>query len=234
MLPFFHPFTHTHTPFFSLFTPLLHLFHFLGSMGQNASKQHDPLPFGYINRVDNQDQFEEQALDRENPTTDFILANPHLYKLEITCQNGCSGFSSNIDSSSSATKRDSIVVVATKVDQECQVCRQSKRLSLVRRDLAKDLAYIDETYYPDVIHYGSSHDMLHDELAAQHLDDVDNYITDVDDDNNHWAKLTIGDVAPTRNRPLANASLAVDLSGRSLVKLSPSIGYLHNLTKLDL
>ena len=210
-------------------------------MGQNASKQHDPLPFGYINRADNQDQLEEQALDRENPSSDFILANPHLYKLEITCQNGCNGLLSNNDTGDSATKnrRDSIVVVATKVDQECEICRQSKRLSLVRRDLAKDLAYIDETYYPDVIHYGSSDDMLHDELAAQQLDDadVDNYIangSEEDGDNNHWAKLTIGDVAPTRNRPLTNASLAVDLSRRFLVKLSPSIGYLHNLTKLDL
>ncbi|ORY97661.1 hypothetical protein BCR43DRAFT_437760, partial [Syncephalastrum racemosum] len=52
----------------------------------------------------------------------------------------------------------------------------------------------------------------------------------------NWAKLTIGDVTPGRTRPrrLTGASLAVDLSGRALIKLSPSIGYLDNLTKLNL
>ncbi|KAI8142467.1 hypothetical protein BJV82DRAFT_494868, partial [Fennellomyces sp. T-0311] len=123
------------------------------------------------------------------------------------------------------------VVVATKVNEECEFCRQNKRLSLVRRDLAKDLAYIDETYYPDVSHYISNddgdslEDVLENELGHREQDDRPG-----------WAKLTIGEVTPGRNRPhrLTNASLSIDLSGRSLIKLSPSIGYLDCLTKLDL
>ncbi|KAI9313749.1 hypothetical protein BX666DRAFT_1863657, partial [Dichotomocladium elegans] len=49
-------------------------------------------------------------------------------------------------------------------------------------------------------------------------------------------RLTLGEVAPAkvRSAQLANATVTVNLSNRSLIKLSPSIGYLDNLTKLDL
>ncbi|KAI9491059.1 hypothetical protein BDB00DRAFT_835007 [Zychaea mexicana] len=204
-------------------------------MGANSSKQHAPLTFGYVNRSE-EEVADLQGLEARNDDgteqTDHVLANPHLYKLEMVCQNNCAAGQQQQERRRNSKLGNSSVpesvVVATKVDQECEFCRQSKRLSLVRRDLAKDLAYIDETYYPDVIHYSDNSNVLEDvldnELGAQ-------------DGQPGWAKLTIGEVTPGRNRPhnrLTNTSLAIDLSGRSLIKLSPSIGYLDCLTKLDL
>jgi hypothetical protein len=59
---------------------------------------------------------------------------------------------------------------------------------------------------------------------------------DEDKSKDQWSRLTIGDITPGKMRPrrLTGPSMAVDLSNRSLVKLSPSIGYLNNLTKLNL
>ncbi|KAI9267950.1 hypothetical protein BDA99DRAFT_504457 [Phascolomyces articulosus] len=203
-------------------------------MGQNSSKQHAPLTFGYVNRS------EEEIVDQDlepvdngdtNAQTDYVLANPHLYKLEMVCLNNCAAVQQKRKSRNSKLRQSGVpesVVVATQVNEECEYCRQSKRLSLVRRDLAKDLAYIDETYYPDVMHYNDNGDVLEDVL--------DNELG-TQDDRPGWAKLTIGEVTPGRNRAhnrLTNASLSIDLSGRSLIKLSPSIGYLDCLTKLDL
>ena len=208
-------------------------------MGQNTSKQHAPLTFGYVNRSEEEEEEEkvtESNVDPidgegENAQTDYVLANPHLYKLEMVCMNNCAANQQKRKNRNSKLRNSGVpasVVVATKVNQECEFCRQSKRLSLVRRDLAKDLAYIDETYYPDVIHYSDNGDALEEVL--------DNELGN-QDDRPGWAKLTIGEVTPGRNRAhnrLKNASLAIDLSGRSLIKLSPSIGYLDCLTKLDL
>ncbi|KAI7850095.1 hypothetical protein BDC45DRAFT_447545 [Circinella umbellata] len=150
----------------------------------------------------------------------------------MVCLNNCSASQQKRKNRNSKFRNSGVptsVVVATKVNEECEFCRQSKRLSLVRRDLAKDLAYIDETYYPNVIHYSDHGDVLENVL--------DNELS-TQDDQPGWAKLTIGEVTPGgRNRAhnrLKNPSLAIDLSGRSLIKLSPSIGYLDCLTKLDL
>jgi hypothetical protein len=100
---------------------------------------------------------------------------------------------------------------------------------LVKKDLADDLNYIDQTYYPDLIHYNST---ISDPMEIELLD----YEKDTD-----ISRLTIGEATYTpggtmkrRPRRLTGPSMAVDLSNRSLVKLSPSIGYLDSLTKLNL
>lgn len=236
-------------PFFCLF---FFFFFFSSLMGQQTSKHHAPLTFGYVNRPDrsHSDSQDPEPHDRDplddndDALNDFVLANPHLYRLEFTCQNNCGTKHKRQSTASSADEhplgrsstasRPESVIVATKVDQECKFCRQNKRLSLVRRDLAEDLAYIDETYYPDVIHYVPNDDVLESELLQMDAEDDDQQQPSHSDIN--WAKLTIGDVTPGRSRPrrLTGASLAVDLSGRALIKLSPSIGYLDNLTKLNL
>lgn len=208
-------------------------------MGQHPSKHHAPLTFAYVNDAADEEVVDDETLNENINVSDFVLANPHLYKLEMVCQNNCAERRKCPDDSSEASskpkghERTPSVIVATQVDQECEFCRQNKRLSLVRRDLAKDLAYIDETYYPDVIHYVTNDDVPDSELLG--LDVEDDSETENENEEN-WSKLTIGEIAPgkTRSRRLTNPSLAVDLSGRSLVKLSPSIGYLNNLTKLNL
>ncbi|KAF7729624.1 hypothetical protein EC973_003997 [Apophysomyces ossiformis] len=204
-------------------------------MGQHTSKHHAPLTFGYVNRNESEEGLAEQTLEEDKTVTDFVLANPHLYKLEITCQNNCSASRRGTDSN--GNKTDALpsvsenVVAATIIDEECKHCRQLKRLSLIRRDLEKDLAYIDETYYPDIKHYISQgvcaeNGMIHPSTQTERTADEDENLD----------KLTVGDVAPRTQRPrrLTGPSMAVDLTGKSLVKLSPSIGYLDNLTKLNL
>lgn len=208
-------------------------------MGQQSSKAHAPLTFGYINHNNNQQSHQET--DGETPSSfelyldngdrsspDFVLDNPHLYKLESSCQH-CSQPSS------------APVIVAEQAP--CGHCRQNKRLSLVRRDLASDLNYIDETYYPNIVHYEEEDDEDNEldtpSASADHTDETTT--TDEDDDTDTlrdeegWSKLTIGEITPSIPKRLVSSPLlAVDLSGKSLIKLSSSIGYLSNLTKLDL
>jgi hypothetical protein len=222
-------------------------------MGQQSSKSHAPLTFGYINhntqhqhRVAEEGGTEDEAITFEQylnnkeasrvriNTPDFVLDNPHLYKLEFTCQH-CSPQQQKTTAAAA-----SVVVAEQQVNTPCQQCsRKNKRLSLVRRDLASDLNYIDETYYPNIVHYyeegqeenggeenGSSESYL-DQLVE---DDADTLRDEVG-----WSKLTFGEVTPNLPKRLASSSqLAVDLSGKSLIKLSSSIGYLDNLTKLDM
>lgn len=197
-------------------------------MGQQASKSHAPLTFGYINQNTSQHRDEAEDTIEDNLhgySADFVLANPHLYKLESTCHY-CSPTIPN----------EKNVGIA---DQVCETCRKNKRLSLVIKDLASDLSYIDATYYPNVPHYTSSGSLIIEELPTdyfsqqqqqQHQDDSE------EDGFEGWSRLTIGEVTPSTPKRLASASssLVVDLSGRSLIKLSSSIGYLNNLTKLDL
>ncbi|KAG0169170.1 hypothetical protein DFQ30_003898, partial [Apophysomyces sp. BC1015] len=205
-------------------------------MGQHTSKYHAPLTFAYVNRTESEEGLMEQAFEGDKTVTDFVLANPHLYKLEIVCQNNCSASrkrlasNNNSDPESFPLTSESIVA-ATIIDEECKHCRQNKRLSLVRRDLEKDLAYIDETYYPDLVHYNSPGDSVENETVPPCAQDER-----AADDEENLDKLTVGEVAPRTQRPrrLTGPSMAVDLSGKSLVKLSPSIGYLDNLTKLNL
>lgn len=202
-------------------------------MGQQASKSHAPLTFGYINQ--NVQQEEEASIDesssRDRYSADFVLANPHLYKLESTCHY-CFA---NTPSTSNKN-----VVIADQVNLPCENCKKNKRLSLVRRDLASDLSYIDETYYPNTPHY-TDDTVIMEELPASPVpesiqeDDEEQHGTNALETEEGWSKLTIGEVTPSTPKRLASSnSLVVDLSGRSLIKLSSSIGYLNNLTKLDL
>lgn len=215
-------------------------------MGQQSSKSHAPLTFGYINHKQPNEQDTitiEQYLnssssrnggrDRSNHTpADFVLNNPHLYRLEMTCQQ-CS------------QKRDSEVVVAEQVNTACKFCKKNKRLSLVRQDLASDLNYIDQTYYPNIVHYDESEEEAEAEAAAENQEEEEeelesDYIISDDEDTlrdekeEGWSKLTIGEVTTLPKRLVPSQQFSVDLSGKSLIKLSSSIGYLNNLTKLDL
>lgn len=198
------------------------------NMGQQASKSHAPLTFAYINQNTTQQQqhnedisIEESSSTDRRFSADFVLANPHLYQLESACHY-CSV---NAISSSSSSKN---VIIADQVNLPCENCKKNKRLSLVRRDLASDLNYIDETYYPNTPHY--SHDTL---IIEDYLSAIP--IPDEEVEEEGWSKLTIGEVTPSTPKRLTTSnSLVVDLSGRSLIKLSSSIGYLINLTKLDL
>ncbi|KAI8364264.1 hypothetical protein EDC96DRAFT_444350 [Choanephora cucurbitarum] len=122
-------------------------------------------------------------------------------------------------------------MVVSLVNESCSTCKKQKRLSLVKKDLENDLEYIDQTYYPDVVHY-TEDDQMEEELAQLEND------TDA-----NLSRLTIGEATSpggtiaSRRRPrrlTGPSSMAVDLSHRSLVKLSPSIGYLSSLTKLNL
>lgn len=197
-------------------------------MGQQSSKAHAPLTFGYINHStppqqeteeeENDTTLFEQYLDNtqasrdRTSTPDFVLDNPHLYKLQFSCPD-C-----NVDT----TK----VIVAEKQvnNKPCKHCRQNKRLSLVRQVLASDLNYIDETYYPNIVHYDEEEEELVD------LDSLDDTL-----EEEGWSRLTIGQITPSiPKRLVSSPQLSVDLSGKSLVKLSSSIGYLDNITKLDL
>ncbi|KAI9343342.1 hypothetical protein BD770DRAFT_447373 [Pilaira anomala] len=225
-------------------------------MGQQSSKSHAPLTFGYINhkqpneqdtitieRYLNSSRRRNGGRNRSNHTpADFVLNNPHLYKLEMTCQQ-CS------------QKRDSevVVVVAEQVNTACNFCKQNKRLSLVRQDLASDLNYIDQTYYPNIVHYDESEEEAEAEVAAENQEEEEaeedeeeeeelesDYIISDDEDTlrdeeeEGWSKLTIGEVTTLPKRLVPSQQFSVDLSGKSLIKLSSSIGYLSNLTKLDL
>jgi hypothetical protein len=192
-------------------------------MGQQSSKSHAPLTFGYINH--NQPHQEGQYLENQDRSSpDFVLDNPHLYRLESSCQH-CS-------------QQSSAVIVAEQAP--CRYCHQNKRLSLVRRDLASDLNYIDETYYPNIAHYEEDDEDNDIETPSTFASPADISADEDDDtdtlrDEEGWSKLTIGEITPSiPKRLVSSPSLAVDLSGKSLIKLSSSIGYLSNLTKLDL
>ncbi|GAN04821.1 membrane protein [Mucor ambiguus] len=226
---------------------------------QQSSKAHAPLTFGYINNnhphegQGEEEEEEETYFSRDHRTgspsssPDFVLDNPHLYQLESTCHH-CS------------SKIQYPVVVAEQANSPCTHCRQNKRLSLVRRDLANDLHYIDETYYPNIVHYEeedeeehaldtSTSALMYSSAAAtaSNANVVDHAVTTEDDtmsnqdeDDTHtlrdeegWSRLTFGEITPSK-RLVSSPLLAVDLSGKSLIKLSSSIGYLDNLTKLDL
>lgn len=246
-------------------------------MGQQQSmKAHAPLTFGYINNnpqdEDEMAEDEETYFSRDHRTggggsssspssPDFVLDNPHLYQLASTCQH-CSSFT---------TTTSKPMIVAEQTNSPCTHCRQNKRLSLVRRDLASDLHYIDETYYPNIVHYEEEEEeehvldaVMHNSAAAAitaatasnatthgivdhdtttavavtENDTMSNLLLDEDDthtlrDEEGWSRLTLGEITPSK-RLVSSPLLAVDLSGKSLIKLSSSIGYLDNLTKLDL
>ncbi|KAI7907580.1 uncharacterized protein BX663DRAFT_481897 [Cokeromyces recurvatus] len=191
-------------------------------MGQQTSREHAPLTFGYVNQKLTISNEEEDAIITEKfeQEKDFVLANPHLYQLQSTCEQ-CQKLSS------SPSNNEQVVV--SLINEACAKCKKQKRLSLVRKDLAEDLEYIDQTYYPDLIHYNSEEDPMEQELLE--------FETDTSQQQ-QWSRLTIGEattITPKgKPRKLTGLSMAVDLSNRSLVKLSPSIGYLDNLTKLNL
>lgn len=180
-------------------------------MGQQTSRQHAPLTFGYIKDSSESIDREEEVVD-EFDQRDLLLENPHLYKLQAICEQ--------------CTEEDKQVVLSSVINEPCNQCKRLKRLSLVKKDLAEDLEYIDQTYYPDLVHY--TNNPTEDPMERELL----NY-------QQQCSTLTIGDaVTPGTNirrpRRLTGPSMAVDLSNKSLVKLSPSIGYLENLTKLNL
>ncbi|KAI8644132.1 hypothetical protein BD408DRAFT_442012 [Parasitella parasitica] len=218
-------------------------------MGQQQSNgANAPLTFGYIgnsyHEPENNEGTGSDSRDRTLP--DFVLDNPHLYKLEPTCQH-CS-----------SKKHYSMMAADQRNTQLCRCYSQEKRLSLVKRDLANDLNYIDETYYPNIVHYEDDDDndveldavfaaadastpTSANSLNGSDAED-DSIMSEDDDDNNTlrgeegWSKLTLDEIMPssTPKRLVSGPSLALDLSGRSLIKLSSSISHLDNLTKLDL
>ncbi|KAI8091982.1 hypothetical protein BDF21DRAFT_152424 [Thamnidium elegans] len=183
-------------------------------MGQHSSREHAPLTFGYVGQT-SQDDINKCNQEYEN-RRDFVLANPHLYQLQAICKQ-CNTVPKNE------------VIVSSVIGESCSKCRRQKRLSLVRKDLQDDLEYIDQTYYPDLIHYNTKEtDTMEKELLEFEKESIEQF-----------SKVTIGEaITPggTSRRPrrLTGPSMAVDLSNRSLIKLSPSIGYLDNLTKLNL
>jgi predicted DCC family thiol-disulfide oxidoreductase YuxK len=180
-------------------------------MGQQTSREHAPLTFGYVNHSN--ENIERIDTSTFEDAEDFILKNPHLYKLQAICEQ-CSSTSN--------------VMLSSVVNEACNQCKRQKRLSLVKRDLAEDLEYIDQTYYPDLVHYNTTEE-----------DPMEKELLEFQEQQQQWSKLTIGDaVTPGTNirrpRRLTGPSMIVDLSNKSLVKLSPSIGYLQNLTTLNL
>ncbi|KAI8987788.1 hypothetical protein BDF20DRAFT_952412 [Mycotypha africana] len=211
-------------------------------MGQQASREHAPLTFGYVNHA-NDDETDTNTIADDKDTdgrhisqeqNDFILANPHLYRLQAVC-----------DKCSKSSDSNGGVVVSI-LGEACPKCLQQKRLSIVKKDLADDLEYIDQTYYPDLVHYNYYNDDNGRTPAAarqQRPDPMEEELIQFEKDANtnqqQWSRLTIGEATTpggTKRRPrrLTGPSMAVDLSDRSLVKLSPSIGYLDSLTKLNL
>ncbi|GAA5805162.1 hypothetical protein HPULCUR_010675 [Helicostylum pulchrum] len=183
-------------------------------MGQHSSREHAPLTFGYVGQT-SQDDINKCNQEYEN-RRDFVLANPHLYQLQSICKQ-CNTVPKNE------------VIVSSVTGEPCSKCQRQKRLSLVRKDLQDDLEYIDQTYYPDLIHYNTKEtDTMEKELLEFEKESIEQF-----------SKVTIGEaITPGRTsgrpRRLTGPSMAVDLSNRSLIKLSPSIGYLDNLTKLNL
>ncbi|KAG2195490.1 hypothetical protein INT47_012034 [Mucor saturninus] len=178
---------------------------------QQSSKSQAPLTFGYINQRSSEEQVNfAQYVENGRDTPDFVRDNPHLYKLELTC---------------SHCNREPQVVVAEGVNTTCRDCNKNKRLSLVRHDLENDLNYIDETYYPNLVHY-------EEEEEEEERDDENISNEEEGDREEGWSALTMAQVSPPKR--LVSPQLSVDLSGKSLIKLSSSIGYLTNLTKLDL
>ncbi|KAI8337442.1 hypothetical protein BC941DRAFT_452299 [Chlamydoabsidia padenii] len=205
-------------------------------MGQRTSKDHSPLTFGYVDHNQSPLLKDNDAIDTNSEPTvfmppDHVLNHPELYKLELICQ--CNSKSNTTlqthkynTSTDDSNDNDSINkeewVVATQ-QQECRTCRQNKRMSLVRHHLAKDLEYIDETYYAGISHYeftstsnhttsGSGLQQNRPSLSlslsssssngdtADNNDYYDNDDDDDDDDddndniNENWAKITVGEV----------------------------------------
>lgn len=192
-------------------------------MGQQSSREHAPLTFGYVNHaIDDSEDIIESLEHIDGNQKDFVLANPHLYQLQTIC-NKCNKMKAVNE------------VVVSLTGESCSKCQKQKRLSLVRKDLAEDLEYIDQTYYPDLVHYNNNDNNAEQDPMEKELMQLEK---DNEDGSQQWSRLTIGEVAPggTKRKPrrLTGPSMAVDLSARSLVKLSPSIGYLDSLTKLNL
>ncbi|OBZ91383.1 Plant intracellular Ras-group-related LRR protein 9 [Choanephora cucurbitarum] len=212
-------------------------------MGQHPSKANTSLTFGYINQNRQQEIDEDEIVRPElshQHISDFVLDHPHLYQLEYACHS-CSLTKYGIDQT-------------TRIEEDCTHCRQYKRLSVVRRTLANDLSYIDTTYYPNIAHYISENSTLDEDGAsslleqdsygsASHsyspspneMDDNENGDTDTLRDEQGWSRLTMSEFTPnTLQRLVSSPLLMMDLSGKSLIKLSSSIGYLSNLTKLNI
>ncbi|CEP11940.1 hypothetical protein [Parasitella parasitica] len=204
-------------------------------MGQQQSNRaHELLTFGYVNSTRRESGNEGIESDnRERSLPDLVLDNPHLYRLESTCPH-CA-FKTNY----------SVMAAEAQSTQLCRCGRQEKSFSLVRSDLANDLNYIDETYYPNIVHYEEKNDDDNDAVlnlpaatsasinAVEDVED-DSIMSDHDDtdtlrNEEGWSRLTLGEITPN-----SAPKRQLDLSGRSLIKLSSSIGHLDNLTKLDL
>ncbi|ORZ19307.1 hypothetical protein BCR42DRAFT_409553 [Absidia repens] len=213
-------------------------------MGQRGSKHHSPLTFGYVNHsesppplppkdgVDTNDALTSSLTTQQMPP-DYVLNHPELYKLELMCQCTSKLTMTSKDNNSSSNEE---WIVATQ-QQECRTCRQNKRMSLVRNHLAKDLEYIDETYYAGVSHYESASNVhstdttmtpteqqVHQASSATgnfgaNNDDMDDGHEDDDDHmNENWAKITVGEVASQSSRNASGSG--VDGQG----DISSSIG----------
>jgi len=139
------------------------------------------LTFGYVNHAHQEDgDMIESLQDMDTNQKDFVLANPHLYQLQSICHE--------------CNKLKAVNgVVVSLTGESCSKCQKQKRLSLVRKDLAEDLEYIDQTYYPDLVHYNTSEqqDPMEKELLQFEKDDAE-----VDGGSQQWSRLTIGEVTP--------------------------------------
>ncbi|KAI9483201.1 MAG: hypothetical protein EXX96DRAFT_557266 [Benjaminiella poitrasii] len=189
-------------------------------MGQQSSKAQVPLTFGYISQPSSTDNDtfgdeEEDTVSLEREVTvqhsltagDFILDHPHLYRL---LESNLNYTSQSLPPSPPLLSKDASVVC----------CAQS---------LARDLSYIDETYYPDIAHFYEDDDTDNNQESTAEDDDQNS----LKENEKGLTKITIYPSAIPK-RLVNSPSLVIDLSGRSLIKLSSSIGYLENLTKLDL
>ncbi|KAI8970939.1 hypothetical protein BDB01DRAFT_731192 [Pilobolus umbonatus] len=186
-------------------------------MGQHISSEHASLTFGYVAKTETVKGTREKPSVEDLP--DHILSNPHLYQLQTVCDH-CQKQELSSDE-----------VISTAIIQEnCSKCHKQKRLSLLRRDLQDDLQYIDQTYYPGLVHY-SPNDVI------SYEDSMELELMEAEKVRSQWSKLTVADISPgitIRSRRLTSPFMPIDLSHRSLIKLTPSIGYLDILTKLNL
>ncbi|CAO3589505.1 unnamed protein product [Absidia cylindrospora] len=210
-------------------------------MGQRGSKQHSPLTFGYIDYT--QTPYPKEVTDantspedtNNDMLPDYVLNHPELYKLEIMCKCTHTTTASHHRTTASTNNNCNGEWIVAAEHQECPTCRQNKRRSFVRHHLAKDLEYIDETYYADTKHYefvandtGSSISGESEPRTASTTNDLEDYdystggnsdnIKSIEDEadetiNENWGKITVGEVTSLTARRTATLPNVSDHQG---------------------
>ncbi|ORZ04890.1 hypothetical protein BCR42DRAFT_496876 [Absidia repens] len=190
-------------------------------MGQRGSKQHDPLAFGYADYT--QTPCLEETADantspehtNNNMLPDYVLNHPELYKLEIMCKCTHTTAPSHHRTTASINTDGNGEWIVAAEHPDCPTCRQNKRRSFARQHLAKDLEYIDETYYADSKHYEFGANDTSNSISGEseprtvsttnHLEDyvystggnndnTESFDDEVDETiDENWGKITVGD-----------------------------------------